>query len=151
MLQGCNIDSYGNACWANKEPFGTVVSPGCALVCLVMYHYFAACWGQAGVTEIKIAIDLCIGRDGRIDTGRQQEIQCDDSLGDKKVPAIWWELRIGDAKDGDKMVFEGLYRPLSLVGPVVSLGGQLVLKVLSFNVCDQFLGDFIVKSKELGA
>ena len=49
------------------------------------------------------------------------------------------------------MVFEGLDSLFSRVGPVVSWGGQLVLKVLSLNVCDQFLGDFIIKSEELGA
>ena len=56
--------------WANIEPFGTVGSPGCALVCSVVYHSFAVCWGQGGVTKIEIAIDLYICRDGRIDTGR---------------------------------------------------------------------------------
>ena len=49
------------------------------------------------------------------------------------------------------MVFEGLDCSLSWVGPVVSWGGQLVLKVFSFNVCNQFFGDFIVKTEELGA
>ena len=49
------------------------------------------------------------------------------------------------------MVFEGLDCPLSWVGSVVSWGGQLVLKVFSFNVCDQVFGDFIVKTEELGA
>ena len=74
--------------WANIVPFGTVVGPGCWFLCSVVYHYFAARWGQGGVTEIEIAVDLCIGRYGRIDTGRPQEIQCDDSLWDKKVPTI---------------------------------------------------------------
>ena len=59
--------------WANIDPFGTVGSPpGWSLVCLVVNNYFAACWGQGGVTEIEIAVDLCICRDGRIDTGRPQ-------------------------------------------------------------------------------
>ena len=74
--------------WANIESFCTVGSPGWSLVCSVVYYYFAACWGQGGVTKIEIAVDLCIGRDDRIDTGRPQQIQCDDSLGDKKVPTI---------------------------------------------------------------
>ena len=56
--------------WPNIETIGTVGSPGCALVCSVVYHDFAACRGQGGVTEIEIAIDLCIRRDGRVDTGR---------------------------------------------------------------------------------
>ena len=72
--------------WANIVPFGTMVSPGCLLVFSVVYHYFSACWGQVGVTEIEIAIDFC--RYGRTDTGRPQEIQCDNSLWDKKVPTI---------------------------------------------------------------
>ena len=47
-------------------------SLGCALVGSVVYHEFSACLGQGGVTEIEseIAIDLYIGRDGRVDTGR---------------------------------------------------------------------------------
>ena len=46
------------------------------------------------------------------------------------------------------MIFEGLDCPFSWVGSVVSWGGQLVLKVFSFNVRDQFLGDFIIKAEE---
>ena len=74
--------------WANIVSFGTMGAPGCSLVCSIVYHYFATCWGQGGVTEIEIAVDLCTGRYGRIDIGRPYEIQCDDSLGDKKVPTI---------------------------------------------------------------
>ena len=49
------------------------------------------------------------------------------------------------------MVFECLDCPFSWVGPVVSWGGQFVLKVFSFSVCNQFLGDFSIKAEELGA
>ena len=49
------------------------------------------------------------------------------------------------------MVFEGLDCLLSWVGPVVTWGGKLVLKLFRFNVSDKFFGDFIVKSEELGA
>ena len=73
---------------ANIEPFGTVGSPGWSIVCLVVNNCFAACWGQGGVTEIEIAVDLYIVRDGRIDMERPHQIQCDDSLWDKKVPTI---------------------------------------------------------------
>ena len=52
----------------NIEAIGTMGGLGWALVGSVVYHYFAACWGQRGVTEIDIAIDLCIRRDGRVDT-----------------------------------------------------------------------------------
>ena len=56
--------------WPNIETIGTVGRPGCTFVCSVVNHYFAACWGQGGVTEIEIAIDLSIRQDGRVDTGR---------------------------------------------------------------------------------
>ena len=47
--------------WANVKPFSTVGSPGWSLVCLVVNNYFAAYWGQGGVTEIGIAVDLYVG------------------------------------------------------------------------------------------
>ena len=74
--------------WSNVEPFCTVVSPGWAFICSVVNNYFVACRGQGGVIEIEIAVDLGVVRNGRLDAGRPQEIQCDASLGDKKVPTI---------------------------------------------------------------
>ena len=74
--------------WSNIEPFCTVGSPGWAFICPVVNNDFAACQGQGGVIEIKIFVDLCLGGDGRVDAGRPQEIQCDDSLGDEKVPTM---------------------------------------------------------------
>ena len=74
--------------WANIEPFGAVGSPGWTFVYSAVNNYFAACRGQGGVTEIEIAVDLCVGRVDRVDTGRPQQVQCDDSLGNKKVPTI---------------------------------------------------------------
>ena len=53
-----------------------------------MNNNLAASRSQGGVIEIEIAIDLCVGGNGRIDAGRPEEIQCDDSLEDKKVPTI---------------------------------------------------------------
>ena len=74
--------------WSNVEPLCTVGSPGWALICLVVNNYFAACRGQGGVIEIGIAVYLCVDGDSWVDAGRSQEVQCDDSLGDEKVPTI---------------------------------------------------------------
>ena len=74
--------------WSNVESLGSVGSPGWAFIGAVGNNDFAAHRSEGSVIENEIAVDLCVGGNGRVDAGRPQEIQCDDSLGDKKIPKI---------------------------------------------------------------
>ena len=56
--------------WSNVESLGSVGSPGWAFICAVVNEYFAACRSQGGAIEIEIAVDLCVGGNGRVDAGR---------------------------------------------------------------------------------
>ena len=63
---------------------------------------------------------------------------------------FFWEIRIGSAKDGNKMVVEGLDGAFGLVQLVITRGCKLVIETSSFNCSHKGFGDFIiVKAEEL--
>ena len=61
---------------------------------------------------------------------------------------MWWPIGVCAIEDGDEVCFECLNGSFSQVLTVHACVDTLAVKVLRFDICNQVIGDFIVKSME---
>ena len=64
-----------------------------------------AWWCQRCLVEIKGTVELCFGREFRIDARGTEEIQSGSGLFNEATPQMEREIRVSAAQDGNKMVF----------------------------------------------
>ena len=91
---------------SNVETPGPVLRPSGVLMCAIMNNDLATGGGHRGFVKIKNAVELVVGRYPWIKAQRAGKIQCNDGLGEEKIPAICRKIGVNAAQDGNKMIFK---------------------------------------------
>ena len=72
--------------WADVPAVEGVWGPTCPFICLLVYKYTSAWWGDVCAVEIILAVDLGPGGKLGIDPGTSHEVECQRCLVDEAFP-----------------------------------------------------------------
>ena len=79
---------------------------------------FDAGWSEWRLVEIVRSVNLCMGGQLRINSGRTEQIECEGGLWEKLVPEIEGEVGVSAAEARDEVIFESLD---GAFGPVATI------------------------------
>ena len=102
-------------------------------------------------TEIKNAVNHCVGTDPRIETGGTEEVEGDDGMGEEEIPSVLWKILVSAVEDGNKMIFESLDGAFSRITAMVPGGNQLIVeRFVLLNDTDKFVRNLVIELEKLG-
>ena len=103
-----------------------------------MGNNFDAGWGEWCFVEVKVAVDLGVGRELGVHSRCAKEIKSDAALWNEFIPEADWEVGVGAAEAGNQMVFEGSDAAFGGVASMCVWGHQLKVDALGLEILLEF-------------
>ena len=134
----------------DKVPGSAAVLPRAAFHATEVDRHLAACGDNGGFVVVKVAIELSVGRDSRVDSRLSDQVECQDSEGDNKIPTVGRKRGVEAAAGSNKVSFICLDSSFSRILAVVSRGDKLVVELIFLNGSHHQVGDFVVHFEKFG-
>ena len=99
--------------------------------------------------EVKSAIYFLIGRDGRIASGKTQEVEGEFNLWKKFIPKLKGAKAVNSGKGGKEVLFKGDDRPFSSIDAMIVRWHKLDVHGVGADVPFDHFGTFIVHDLSL--
>ncbi len=106
--------------------------------------------GERGAVEVEVTEQGGVGRQGRVDAGRPEQIEGQCGLREETVPLGKRKLGVNGAEDRDKVIFEGTDCSFGGIDPMFVWWDPLEPDLVAEERVFEVLGAFVVEDVEFG-
>ena len=130
-------------CWTDVETVSSVQGPGCSCRRPIKNEGFCPERCQGRFIEVKSTVYFLIGRDGRITSGKSQEVEGEFNLWKEFIPQLQGAKAVNSGEGGNKMLLKCRDRSFGRNDAMIVRGFELDVHFVGADVMLDRLGTFI--------